>query len=162
MYNSSLVSKRAARIKFQRYEALQTFLHLKSLMGNQRAARIAGHPFQTIYVWQQAFAAGGFDALRPRHTNSGRRSKVAAALLDDAAILELEGLLVQMGRRRAWQQFVASRLCPPALAQSGLRSLPAPVARQVKLTRLPARCRAFLSADGKRLLARIKLGGTSK
>jgi hypothetical protein len=161
MYNSSPVSGRAARIKFQRYEALQTFLHLKSLMGNQRAARIAGHPFQTIYVWQQAFAAGGFDALRPRHTNSGRRSK-AATLLSDEAILELEGLLMQMGQRRAWQQFVASQLCPPALARSGLRSLPAPVARQVNLTPLRARCRAFLSADGKRLLARIKLGGTSK
>lgn len=136
--------------------ALETFATTKSMVGTKRAARAVGRSAVTLWRWDRAFRSGGLAALRPRFTETGRRSKVASVRLNGEAVSELESLFVQMGRDRAWRQFIQSPTCPPELAGSGLRTLPAPVARQVKLTALPVRSRAFISADGKRVLATIR------
>jgi hypothetical protein len=150
---------RATRIAKRRADIVQRFLTLRTQQSNQAAARALGYPFQTIYVWQRAFAAGGVAALRPKCSNSGRRSHVAGVQLTGAALMKIESLLLQMGVDRAWREFIKTPVCPPALAKSALRTMPAPIRKQVSLTPLPARCRAFRSADGQRLLVRVKLNG---
>jgi hypothetical protein len=93
----------------------------------------------------------------PHSGNSGRRSAAAGLRLDAKAIQALETLILETGStRKAWQQFKCTPLCPPALAAIKIQGMPAPLERLVKPKPLQQRCKAFLSADGRRFLVRIK------
>lgn len=111
----------------------------------------------TLWRWEQAFAKHGLQGLLPRFQNAGRRSRAAAVHFGPKAIGAMEKLLLETGnRQRAWQAFTRSRHCPVALARLKLKNAPAPLMRLVKLTLLQQRCKAFVSADGRRLLVKLQ------
>lgn len=138
---------------------LRSFLKLRQQgTCNRQAGRAVGVPWQTVYRWKKRFEQGGIDGLAPRYINCGRRSAVAGVRFSARAIRELERLLVETGGQNAWQAFVKGPHCPPAVARLGLRSMPAPVARLVKLTPLRVRCK--VSADGRRVYVQVNRRAT--
>jgi len=142
----------------KRFKALNTFNQLKPSLGAKKAARLLGTSPVSLWRWQKAFAAGGIEALRPRFTNAGRRSKAAGVPFSMHAICELERLLAESGCDEAWRRFTASGHCPAAVVRLGLRTMPAPVERLVNLRPVQARCK--VSADGRRLYLQIRKGAT--
>jgi hypothetical protein len=139
----------------KRQRAVQTFEQLRPRIGNQQAASAVGTAFGTLWRWKKAFDVRGLDGLRPRNQNSGRRSAVAGVDIPAESAQELERLKMELGGdHRTWRAFLRSPHCPPAMAQCGLKTLPAPLARLVKLIPLQARC--YASADGRRII--VKLG----
>ena len=152
--------QRAKKVAQTRAMTLQSFIELRERgTCNRQAGRAVGVPFQTLYRWRQRFEQGGMEGLAPRHSNSGRRSAAAGVRLNSKAVRELEWLILEYGdQQRAWLAFVKSPACPPAVAGLGLRTMPAPVARLVKLAPLPVCCR--VSANGLRIYLKVnKKGG---
>lgn len=153
----SPATKKAQAIAKLRMKAVQRFLEQKSLIGSRQAARAVGRSPITLWRWQRAFAAHGLAGLEPRFTNSGRRSAVASVHFSAKAIRAMEGFILENGSmQRAWRKFASCRHCPAAVARMGYKSVPAPLARLVKITPLQQGCKAYVSADGKRLLLKIR------
>jgi len=153
---------RALKIAKKRKDIVRSFLQLKSLIGSGKAARALRVSEPTLYRWNEAYKANGLSGLIPKFSNSGRRSTAEGVRLTAKAVRELEKLIVAKGRQTGWQSFLQSRYCPPAVARMKLKSLPAPLARMVKLTPLPARCTIFATADGKRLFLKVSVRGGTK
>ena len=60
----------------KRQTAIEAFRALRAQGVNRKiAARKVGYPHMTLYWWQKAYDAEGFDGLLPQHKNSGRKPK---------------------------------------------------------------------------------------
>ena len=155
------VAQRAQHIALKRLSTLRAFDHHKQGATAVAAARAVGCPGPTLWRWGKAYALNGLAGLVPRFANGGRRSAVAGIVLTEEQICEFERLHFEGGGfHGAWRAFLNSPKCPPAMARSGLKTLPECVARQVKTWRLHARC--SVSADGRRLFVRVNRGGAPK
>ncbi len=71
---STQISEADIRTATLRLNAIQAFAALRaSGVKRNLAARKVGEPFMTLYRWQKAYNADGFDGLLPQHKNSGRK-----------------------------------------------------------------------------------------
>ena len=144
-------------IALLRKTAVQRFQKLKTEIGSCRAAQAVGKSRSTMWRWSLAFAVQGLEGLIPKFRNSGRPSVVAGIKFKASSVREMERLLLETGSmQRAWRRFKRSSHYPPALARLRLKSVPAPLARLVKLTPLQQGFKVYVSADGKRLFVKVK------